>query len=292
MIRAFKNYFGITKKEWNGMVVLVIIIFIVLAAPYVFQYFHKGEVMDLKDFNKALAQLRAGSRGLPDDGTDYTGTDTELNRKDAHPIMFKFNPNGLSVEQWKKLGLSQKQINGIKNYENKGGHFYTKADVQKMYTLTLADYTRMELYIDLPQGELKAIKKVVIVELNTADSAKLTELRGIGPSFASRIIRYRTQLGGFYNKDQLMEIYGIDSTKYKELAGQVTVNSKKINKIVINNALVDDLRRFPYLNFKQMNAIVEYRKQHGNYKSIGDLHDIALLNDGILRKIAPYLNFK
>jgi competence protein ComEA len=284
MIRVFKNYFAITKKEWNGMVVLVIIIFLVLIAPYVLQYFRKDKVMDLKEFNQDVAQLKKS-------GGDYTDN-AKSDQKNNHPVMFLFNPNSLPAEQWEKLGLSQHQISGIKNYEAKGGRFYTKADVQKMYTITPADYARLEPYIDLPSGEAKIKKGETIVELNTADSAKLTELKGIGPSFAMRIIKYRIQLGGFNSKEQLKEVYGIDSAKYNELIKQITVNPKKITKIDINHASVDDLRRFPYLDFKQMNAIVEYRKQHGNYQSANDLHDIALLNDEILRKIAPYLAFK
>ena len=267
------------------MVVLLVLIFLVLIAPYVLQYFHKDKPMDLKEFNKAVALLKTAKGGSSDDGDD--------DKKEAHPILFKFNPNSLPDEQWKKLGLSEHQIKGIKNYESKGGHFYTKADVQKMYTLTPDDYTRLQAYIDLPAGdESKPKKGSVIVEINTADSATLTELKGIGPSFAARIINYRNQLGGFADKEQLKEIYGIDSAKYNEIIKQITLNPKKITRIAINKVTVDELRKFPYLNFKQMNAIVEYHKQHGDYHSINDLHDIALLDDKILRKIAPYLAFK
>jgi len=37
---------------------------------------------------------------------------------------------------------------------------------------------------------------------------------------------------------------------------------------------------------------LQYRKQHGDYASIDDLRNVAILNDEILRKIAPYLKFK
>ena len=268
------------------MVVLMLIIVLVLISPMLLQYFHKDKQMDLADFKKAVAQLKSAKGGEP----DYINTNDD--KKETNPTLFKFNPNDLPDAQWKKLGLSEHQINGIKNYEAKGGHFYTKADVQKMYTITAEDYTRIEPYIDLPSGEAKAKKGGIIVELNTADSAKLTELKGIGPSFAACIINYRKQLGGFVNKLQLKEIYGIDSAKYNELSNQVTINPSKITRIDINKATVDDLRRFPYLEFKQMSAIVEYRKQHGNYQSANDLHEIVLLNDEIVRKIAPYLKFK
>ncbi|MEO6520428.1 MAG: helix-hairpin-helix domain-containing protein [Mucilaginibacter sp.] len=287
MIKAFKNYFAITKKEWNGMVVLMVLIVLVLAAPYALQYFHKDKPMDLAEFKKAIAQVKTAKGGED----TYASANPADDVKELRPVMFKFNPNGLSIEQWKKLGLSERQAKGIKNYENKGGRFYTKADVKKMYTITPEDYTRLASYIDLPEGE-STMKGETMVEINTADSAHFTELKGIGASFAARIVNYRKQLGGFINKEQLMEIYGIDSAKYHAFAKQLTLNPSKITKIDINKVTVDELRQFPYLNFKQMNAIVEYRKQHGNYQSANDLHDIALLNDEILRKIAPYLKYK
>jgi competence protein ComEA len=287
MIKAFKNYFAITKKEWNGMVVLMVLIVLVLLAPYVMRYFHQDKPMDLAEFRKAIAQVRVAKGG--DDS--YIAANPAEDIKELHPVMFKFNPNGLAIEQWKKLGLSERQAKGIKNYENKGGRFYTKADVKKMYTVTPDDYTRLAPYVDLPEGEA-TVKGEIMVEVNTADSAQFTELKGIGSSFAARMVNYRKQLGGFINKEQLMEIYGIDSAKYHAFVKQLTLNPKKVTRIDINKVTVDDLRQFPYLNFKQMNAIVEYRKQHGNYTSIKDLQEIALLNDEILRKIAPYLKYK
>jgi competence protein ComEA len=54
----------------------------------------------------------------------------------------------------------------------------------------------------------------------------------------------------------------------------------------------DGLKHFAYLNFKQMNAIVQFREQHGDYTSLNDMRSIAILDDEILRKIEPYNDFK
>lgn len=284
MKQWLRSYFEITKKEWNGMVVMLVIIALIIAAPYAGHYFHREPVMDLKDFNKAAAQLKGTGANS---ATEYASDDT----KNLNPTLFKFDPNHLPAEQWVKLGLSGKQVSVLKNYEAKGGRFYTKTDLQKIYAITPEDYKRLEPYIDLPE-QFANKKTDEIIELNTADSARLTQIKGIGAGFASRIIKYRTQLGGFIKKEQLMEIYGIDTAKYYELAPRTIINAAHIHKIHINAVTVDDLRPFPYLNFKQMNALVEYRKQHGDYHSMEDLRQIVILDAEILRKIAPYLTFK
>lgn len=292
MLAPIKNYLSITKKEWNGLVVLVILIALVLAAPYAYQLFHKDKTINLKAFDKATASLTKPIA----DSTSATAGDEGYGNEDkvANPAMFSFNPNKLPIAQWQKLGLSAHQAAVIKRYEAKGGKFYSKADVKKIYGITADDYKRLEPFINIPANSNfpKKAAPGTIIELNTADTTKLALLRGIGPSFAVRIVRYRERLGGFYRKEQLKEIYGIDSAKYAEIAPQLRLNPVLVKKININTISFDQLRLFPYLGYKQVNAIIQYRAQHGNYASIADMKNIVLLDEGTLRKIEPYLVFK
>jgi competence protein ComEA len=283
-----KNYLSVTKKEWNGMVVLVILIALVLILPYAYQSLHKDNTkINETDFNKAVALL---SKAKVDSPSGKTPSDKKL----ANPVLFDFNPNVLSADQWKQLGLSEHQIKIITNYTAKGGHFYRNADLQKIYGITTEDYKRLEPYIDIPHKEYVStkLKPGTTIEINTADSAKLTEIRGVGPSFAMRIIRYRDRLGGFYQKEQLKDIYGVDSAKYIEIKDQLTVNPAAVTKLKINSISFESLRQFPYLTYKQVNAVIQYRVQHGNYTSVSDMENIAIITPEILHKIGPYLSFK
>ena len=132
----------------------------------------------------------------------------------------------------------------------------------------------------------------VIIELNTADTAKLTQLNGIGASFAKRIISYRDRLGGFIRKEQLKEVFGLDSEKYAGLQAQVSVDASHIKKINVNTITFDGLSHFPYLTYKQVNAIIRFREQHGEYETLADLKNIAIMDDVTLQKIKPYVTFK
>lgn len=291
MKTRLKNYLSITKKEWNGLVILVVLIALVLVAPYAYQLFRKDAVTDLKDFDKAAAQLnKAGTAS----GFDPEKEKPNVVEKVQKTALFPFDPNSVTEIQLQQLGLTLQQAETLIHYRQKGGSFSEKEDLKKVYTISKEDYDRLAPYIYIPGA---AYTKLMlshgkIVELNTADSAMLTKLKGVGPASAVLIIRYRGRLGGFMRKEQLQEVYGIDSARYKEIGAQVSVNPGKIKKIAINTISFDQLRLFPYLNYKQGNAIIEYRREHGNYTSMEDMKNIVLLDDKILRKIEPYISFQ
>jgi competence protein ComEA len=282
-----KNYFSTTKTEWKGLVIFAVLIIGIVAAPDIYDAFHKDRTINFKPFEQSVAVLKQA--GVTSGGD--TISELEENQQVVRVKQFKFNPNRLPAVQWQQLGLSVRQVKGIKNYEAKGGKFKTKADVKKMYTLTAEDYARLEPYIELPSAT-GATKSLVVVELNTADSVHLVQVHGIWPSLAMRIIHYRDRLGGFYSKAQLKEVFGLDDVKYKEIQTGLKVNPRRLKKININKAEFDDLKSFPYLSFKQMNAIIQYRKQHGDYESFSELSNVAILDDSVLLKIKPYCILK
>src|ERR1700744_6254415 len=179
MKARIKNYLSVTKKEWNGMVVLVIIILLVLAMPYIYQLFHKDRTIDPAEFNKAVALIEQGKQGGDNASSDTRNTSSTL---------FVLDPNDVTDAQWKQLGLSDKQIATIKNYLSKGWHFYKTEDLKKIYGITGDDYKRLPPYIHIGGGEYVSNKVAagVIIEINGADSARLTTIRGIGPTFAQR----------------------------------------------------------------------------------------------------------
>ena len=98
---------------------------------------------------------------------------------------FKFNPNKITKEEWKKLGFKDWQIKTIFNYKAKGGSWKTKTDVQQIYGLNEADYYKLEPYILLPttteKKEYPKTKKDYTkkVNINNADAKELTNLKGI-----------------------------------------------------------------------------------------------------------------
>lgn len=302
MNQKFKKHFEITRKELRGIIVFLVILLLIYLAPYVFEKLITPPAkITIETINPKIEEIESFKQKYEDTNNDFS-----IANENHQPTLFKFNPNHLPIEDWMKLGLSERQARTIKNYESKGGQFRTKADVKKMYTVTPELYEKLAPYIQLPENKnayepqksyqenkeyIKPSAAKVEVDIATADSAEFTKIRGIGPAFASRIVKYRNRLGGFYKKEQLMEVWGLDSAKYEQIKDQTVITLGNLKQININTCTFDEFRNFPYLSYKQMNAIINYRIQHGNYKSPEDLSKIAILNENIIQKITPYISF-
>jgi competence ComEA-like helix-hairpin-helix protein len=285
-LKNVRQYFNFSQKELNGVLILLIVLVFVWLIPIFLK-----DIPESFDIEKAKKEMAEFERNLAPDKV-YSYREVEL--KQGRATYADFDPNGLPAERWKQLGLSEKQIAVIKRFEAKGGHFYKKEDVQKMYVISPETYAKLEPYIQIspPHFEQKntptKVSKVRI-DLNTADSLALDQVSGIGPAFASRILKYRERLGGFHALEQLKEVYGVDSAHFAQWLPQLSLNTATIRKIDINSASFEELKRHPYLSYKQINALIQYRKQHGAYASLSDLKNIPLFTDEILRKLDPYL---
>ena len=128
------------------------------------------------------------------------------------------------------------------------------------------------------------------IDINTADSAAWVALNGIGPGFAKRIITYREKLGGFYQVDQLKEVYGLDSIWVKENKAILKVGAGVYRFLKINQVEWKDFRH-PYLPYGQSKVVLAYRKQHGPLKDFETLQQIQLLDQVAWKRLKPYLSF-
>jgi len=129
------------------------------------------------------------------------------------------------------------------------------------------------------------------VELNSADTFDLQRLRGIGPSFARRIIAYRERLGGFLNKKQLLEVWGMDTARYAFIEAFTRVVADSVKKINLNDATFKELLRHPYFPFELTKSIMQYRQKIKKFSNMEELRNIQGVNDSVYHRIIPYLRF-
>lgn len=159
---------------------------------------------------------------------------------------FRFNPNTVSVEDLIRLGFSEKQAQSIDNYRKKGGRFRRATDFAKSYVVADSVFRRLEPFIDIPK-----------LDLNRADSAALTELPGIGPFYARKILEHRKALHGFSYKEQLLDLPRFEKEKFDGLADLVVVGEPE--PYPLWTLPEDSLKLHPYIG-RSAHSLILYRK--------------------------------
>lgn len=220
---------------------------------------------------------------------------TELPREKEtkEPIYYgTFDPNEAEPNEFKKFGFNTFQLQNLLSYRKKGGEFTTPSDLLKIYGVDSVFFLSIEKHIKLVEPKITVeneSKKINLnIELNGADSLQLVKLKGIGPVYASRIIKYRNLLGGFYQKNQLLEVYNFPEETFQQLKNSIFVDSTLIIPIRINFAEYNDLLKHPYLNKKQVNALLKYREKNGAFDKISDIELVKEVDPLTLNKIAFY----
>jgi len=238
-----KNFFHVPRSQMKGYLLLGFILILVVFTPTIYNaLFYKPEVVDfekdreqIEAFVSSLQFQKASGNKKYSIKQEHIDLDyPERSAAKATLTPFPFNPNNLPVDQWLAMGFSQKQVQSIKKYEQKGGRFYTKADVKKLWAISPEEYSIIAPFIQLPDtlsgkqyfnNKQKEEKTYQIVELNAADTSALKTLPGIGSMFARRIYNYKTSLGGFHTKYQLLEIKDLDSAKFSLFFAFVIISS-------------------------------------------------------------------
>ena len=239
---------------------------------------------------------------------------------------FFFDPNTVTGAELERLGFTPKQAAVILRYRASGAVFRRPEDFARCYTVSDRAYRRLAPYIRISTASAEADARYVTgpedrslrvgdtavvsdavgaserfpsaggpsgpVELNDADSAALTALRGIGPLTAGRIVRYRERLGGYVVAEQLREIEGMTERNFGLISQQIRVDSSKIRKIDINFAHPSAMKGHPYLTDRVLNRILKYRQLKGGWRSIEDLTEGHILTTEEAGRLGPYLCFE
>ena len=276
-----------SKREQYAIVVLMLLMFVLLVInmfPGIVIRPKQGPFHNLDSIAAIHGEMLLNeSTVASNDKFEIANPENAALEIKLHP--FPFNPNKLPAEEWKKIGLNENQIKNILNYEKKGGKFFKKSDLQKIYSLTLAEYRMLEPFIEIPETILNRSKtqkiqendsatathqetiQKIIFELNTVDSLQLIEIRNIGPWFAHRILQYRRSLGGYLRLEQLREVYGMDSVKYLNFSPNFTVDPSNIVLLAINRLTFKEMIRHPYMNYNLTKAIINKRERQGCLKN-------------------------
>ena len=305
-----KDFFYFSKKQQAGIIILLSLIFLTwvggILLPYILP---KKEIAVDEQF---MAEAKAFRSTLKDKEPAWKNYDKKAYNyyESAHYTLFDFDPNVIDSAGFVKLGLKPYIARNILKYRSKGGKFRTPESFAKVYGLTPQKFEELKPHIKISESRFTqksstsyegstgtknefSTKKNIVLELNSADTAQLKEIRGIGSFYAKRIVGYRALLGGYASVEQLQEVYGMRPESYEQIRSSFTVNPQLIHKIDINAISLERLKAHPYVrSFEKAKAVYDFRKKKGKFNSINDLKELNAFSEEDLKKLTPYLKFE
>lgn len=312
----FKDFFYFNRSQRIGIVVLLVLILVTIVGIYLMPFLFPVDKDDDPNFQKEVVCFE---KSLVDRDSirqaEWERKQQEWQQQyeqkykfDYHERkfperdqvkyqLFVFDPNTLDSAGFVKLGIKSFIASNIIKFRKKGGRFKVPADFEKVYGLFPEKYKELEPYIRIEE-RLEVVEKSVskktdiIVDLNSADTSLLMQVKGIGRGYAKGIVRFRQSAGGFVSVDQLSEIYGMRPENIEKIRPFCTVNASLVQKIRVNTASVERMKSHPYINFYKAKVIYELRRKKGKLRDINDLKESPEFTEQDLIRLKPYLNFE
>lgn len=315
MFKNLEGFFSFSRAERNGFILLSVLIFILIGLISVQRYWQNSQLSSYPEPNSvefysidSLLAVQAERKQNEQKKDPYWKKNRPARKKKMKdPELFPFNPNTLDQKGWEQLGFSEKQAASIIKYKKKGGKFYQKEDVKKLYVVDAKKYAQLEPYIELEQQSLienerdsiavevaapKETTEKVELEINTATKEAFQRLKGIGEILSERIVKFRNRLGGFHKTQQLLEVYGLKPEVFETFHTQLTVNQDVIKQLSVNTIVFKDLLKHPYFDYDLVKELMNYRDKNGHFHSLDQLKSLDLMTPELFGNIEPYLSIQ
>jgi DNA uptake protein ComE-like DNA-binding protein len=285
--KVLREYFAYSRKERRGLLILFVLWLILLF----YQLYKYQDINTI--FNPNQYQISYQDEVRKYDSFTYT---QQTQNPSFKPRFFPKYFNYATQQDFENFGLNENQISKLLTLQKQGLKIYTLDDLLQSKDIDSSTITILSKHLKFFQekkyfrtNEAKQTDNV-IVDINTTDTMQLDQVRGISKGLAKRIISYRERLGGFIKKEQLQEVWGMDSASYSTLLSKTHIINKLIKPININTADINVLGKHPYIGYALAKIIINYRTQHGPYQKVEDLFNIHVMNADIFSKIEVYIS--
>ena len=294
----WRDWFTFSRQDRRAILLLSVLIVIAMALLWTKPMWHHEEDYAAHVPDSVLQSMH---------GTPHDNTIVQI-------VTHRFNPNTADSLELLSVGFPPYVARNILRYRKAGGVFRKPEDLSRIYGLHDTVLARIKPYIAIPTMEptMKDTPQRIVpadtasrkhpyadymrakykpgkfVDINTADTAELMKIPGIGPVRAKKIVDYRRALGGFHSIKQVHEAYDLP----EHLGDWIHISTPAVEKLYINKESLSQLRAHPYLNFYQARAIVELRKREGAIRSMRQLLFLDEFTEGDTVRLTPYLSFE
>jgi competence protein ComEA len=266
MINSWEAYFIFSEKERKGIIVLGVIL--TLSIVFTLLVPHKNGIV---------------GKALP------------LASPTLH--LFTFDPNTIDSANAIHLGIPIKQVNTLMHYREKGGRFYKKEDILKLYGLDPVIAHQLIPFIELTSSEskwssyknrdkgnnfksnydyartykMKNGSASWTIDINEAGANEWHDKTKLPMNIVHQIINFKNHLGGFTHPLQLKKVYGLADTTFQNLRPHLVV--QKNFKPLLNSSTMNfaQWKSLGIFEDQQVFEILKMRKQQGGQVSWREL---------------------
>ncbi|TRZ81982.1 MAG: hypothetical protein D4R91_05595 [Sediminibacterium sp.] len=281
MQSGWKSYFIFSKKEQRGIMVLGLIL---------------------------LSTMLMGIL--------FPRKQTAIRLNQSMPL-FYFDPNTIDSITALRLGIPSRQVTTLLRYRNKGGRFYHKEDIEKLYGLKkelvaqlipyvaiknfeknidrnttyqktfLNEYNRIDNRTRLVNDKSNNNSNEWSIDINLADEKQWAASTKLNPTIIQNIIRYRNYLGGFTRLNQLKKVYGLEESNFYLLKPHLKLGKMNNSKPNASSMSFENWKALGLFQDREIIKILRIRKENGGHigwKELVILFDLTAQQAVMLQK--------
>jgi DNA uptake protein ComE-like DNA-binding protein len=241
-------------------------------------------------------------KGVQDDGKMVASNDELIGNKG---VVYPFNPNFIDLQKGRELGMTKEQVGRLKAYRDSGKWINTVYDFKEVTGVSDALLNKISPHFKFPDWVVKKYQQGAPQrgkkpsepagppkDINEALEEDLTEIYGIGPNSAKKILRRRAALGAYVDMSQMSDFKEFSSKAIAGLQKGFTVGAHPdVTKCNVNTASFEKLSRFPYFNEEIAAAIITLRNTKGKINEFDDLLKINEIFTLKSKIISLYLEY-
>lgn len=281
------DYFNFNRKEKIGVLTLAVII---VAGIFILNIRTSSAIPDPFVDPDKIEYYVFDEEDQQTESLDDLQVDKKTN-SGKHKLK-PFNPNFYSKENWVSAGFSDKQAKAITNYIENYGPLKSTSDFKKIYVVNDYMFDKLSPLMVFESDDIVANNTVEIpqqkLDLNSAGSTELENLKWIGPTFASRIISERTKIGGFVHYEQLKKL-NLSEQAIQSLEENTVLNLENIRRKNVNSISKKELKSLPFTNWIVVAEIIKQRDQ-GPIKNL-DFLTVEMISAEDKLNLLRYLSF-
>lgn len=249
------DYFSFTYKERVGILVLLLLTALVWAIPLVYR---KPTLPDPTILEKA----------------DRWIDSSHVNEK----TLTYFDPNTISVEEWRAMGIAAPVASRIIKYREMGGKFRKPADLTRIYGMDMSKAAQLLPYVRIKEhGKMGS----AFYRRNSSDyisRSALAQQGGIKQKTSAEGLPFFMQQRDTFKVNVQIRKFGDLRNRYK--------------RIDINEADSAAWESLPGIGSKLAQRIIRFRDRCGGFYDIGQLAGVYGISDSVFLRVHPFLVIK